>query len=163
MNEAQLHLLTNHLPVMGSLFTVLLMLWGIVRKSDEIQKVALGAMVLVALTALPAYFTGEPAHHLVEHLPGVSEAHIEEHESMGKFALTSAIGLGVVALAGLILSRGKPVSLAVASIALVANLFVAGVMGYTAHLGGQIRHSEIRGEGAPATTEGETHTEEEHD
>lgn len=163
MNEAQLHLLTNHLPVMGSLFTVLLMLWGIVRRSDEVQKTALGAMVLVALSALPAYFTGEPAEHVVEHLPGVSEAHIEEHESMGKFALASAIGLGVVALAGLILSRGKSVSLAAASIALVANLFVAGVMGYTAHLGGQIRHSEIRGEGAPAPTEGETHTEREHE
>lgn len=38
MNEAQLHLLTNHLPVMGSLFTVLLLLWGLIRKSDEIKR-----------------------------------------------------------------------------------------------------------------------------
>lgn len=155
MNEAQLHLLTNHLPVMGSLFTVLLLLWGLIRRSDEVKKVAMGAMVLVAITAVPAYLSGEPAEEVVEELPGVSEAYIEQHEAMGKFALISAIGMGVIALGALVFSRGKSLGAPLASIMLVANLFVAGVMAYTAHLGGQIRHTEIRSDATAPPAEQE--------
>ncbi len=166
INDAQLHLLFNHLPVMGSLFTLLLLLWGLIRKSSEIKKVALGAMVLVALSALPAYFTGEPAEEVIEKMPGFEEAYVEEHEGMGSFALYSAIGMGIVALVGLLLSRGRELHLGVALVALVANLFVAGVMGYTAHLGGMIRHPEIRSGAAPPAgehSESEPHEGEAHE
>lgn len=74
---------------------------------------------------------------------------------MGKFALISTIGMGVIALGGLVFSRGKPISLPIASVALVANLFIAGVMAYTAHLGGQIRHTEIRGDATALPAEQE--------
>ncbi len=144
MNNAQLHLLFNHLPVIGAIFTLLLLLWGLFRKSSEIKKVALGTMVLVALSALPAYFTGEPAEEVIEKMPGFEEAYVHEHEEMGSFALYSAIGMGIIALGGLLLSRGKEMRTGVAVVALVVNLFVAGIMGYTAHLGGMIRHPEIR-------------------
>jgi hypothetical protein len=155
MNEAQQHLLLNHLPVLGSLFCLLLLAYGLVRRSDEVQKVALGALVLVALLAIPTYLTGEPAEELVEHLPGVSESYIEAHESMAKIALVASLVLGVLALGGLIVSRGCAVPSAFAVLVLLGNLASFGLMAYTAHLGGQIRHTEIRAGSAPA---GETGT-----
>jgi len=42
MNGAQLHLMLNHLPVMGALFSLLLLGWSLIRRSTEIQKLALG-------------------------------------------------------------------------------------------------------------------------
>ncbi len=151
MNGAQLHLILNHLPVMGSLFSLLLLLWGLIRKNSEIQKVAFGAMVIVAFTAYFAYLTGEPAEEVLEAVPQFDGAYVEPHEEMAALALYSAIGMGIVALVSLVLTRGKQVPLGIALIGLLANLGVAGMMGYTAHLGGMIRHTEIRPTTTPAS------------
>jgi hypothetical protein len=99
MNGAQLHLMLNHLPVMGTLFSLLLLAWSLIRRSAEIQKLALGVALLAGLSSVPAYLTGEPAEEVIEHMAGVDEAYIEEHESMGKFALWCGVALGVVAAA----------------------------------------------------------------
>jgi hypothetical protein len=61
MNGAQLHLMLNHLPVMGALFSLLLLGWSLTRRSTEIQKLALGGALLAGLSSVPAYLTGEPA------------------------------------------------------------------------------------------------------
>ncbi len=153
MNDAQLHLMFNHLPVMGSLFTLGLLGWGIIRKSAEVQKVAMGAMVLVALTAWMAFLTGEPAEEVLEGFPNFEEGWVEPHEHYAEYALYASQALGLVALVGLILSRGREVPIVLAGLLLVANLGVAGMMGYTAHLGGMIRHPEIR-HGTTAPTQG---------
>ena len=101
MNGAQLHLMLNHLPVMGALFSLLLLGWSLIRRSTEIQKLALGVALLAGLSSVPAYLTGEPAEEVIEHTAGVDEAYIEEHESMGKFALWCGVALGVAAGAAL--------------------------------------------------------------
>jgi len=61
MNWAHIHLSLNHLPVVGIIFGVLLLLLALLRKSEELKRVSLGVFVLTALIALPVYFTGEPA------------------------------------------------------------------------------------------------------
>lgn len=158
MNAAQQHLLLNHLPVIGSLFCLLLLAYGLVRRSAELQKAALGALVLVALLTIPTYLTGEPAEEVVEHFPGFSETHVEPHESMAKIALVASLVLGVLALGGLLLSRGRAVPVGLTLLILLGNLATFGLMAYTAHLGGQIRHAEIRGEPPPMGASGEVGT-----
>ncbi|MFN4034175.1 MAG: hypothetical protein ACK4ME_11275, partial [Fimbriimonadales bacterium] len=80
------------------------------------------------------------------HMPGVDEAFIEEHESMGKFALASGIVLAIAATIALVVRLTKPNYLLASAIVVgLLNALVFGVMGYTAHLGGMIRHPEIRG------------------
>jgi hypothetical protein len=161
MNGAQLHLVLNHLPVIGALFSLLLLSWALIRRSPELLKTALVAVVLVGLTSIPAYLTGEPAEHVIEHLPGVDEASISEHESMGKFALASGVALAVVAVAALGVGLRSPKGLLMGALVVwLVNALVFGVMGYTAHLGGMIRHPEIRGS-APAPTNGEPQAEHE--
>lgn len=167
MNWAHIHLLLNHLPVVGTIFGVLLLLLALVRKSEELKRVGLGVLVLAALIALPVYFTGEPAEKVVEHLPGVAEPMIERHENAALFALLMAGGAGVVALAGLILfRRAEKLPRWIVAATLVLSLATSGLMGWTANLGGQTRHTEIRADfKAPAETEteGKRKTEKEED
>jgi uncharacterized membrane protein len=145
MNWAHIHLLLSHLPVVGTIFGVLLLLLALARKSEELKRVSLGVFVFTALLALPVFFTGEPAEKVVEHLPGVAEPLIERHEDAALFALLMAGGAGVVALAGLILfRRTEKLPGWIVSAMLVLSLATSGLMGWTANLGGQIRHTEIR-------------------
>lgn len=163
MNQAHLHLLLNHLPLLGTAFGVLLLLFALWRKSAELQRVSLGVFVLAALSAIPTYLTGEPAESVVEHLPGVAEAFIEQHESASLIALVAAMVTGVASLAGLLLTRRAAKLPAWATIApLVLALATGGLMARTANLGGQIRHTEIRAGAPPAAETGKEHEREEH-
>jgi hypothetical protein len=145
MNWAYIHLMLNHLPVIGSVFGVLLLLFALLRKSEELKRVSFGVFVFTALLALPVYFTGEPASEIVEHLPGVAESLIEEHEDAALFALLMAGATGIVALAGLILfRRAERLPGRLVGAVLVLSLATSGLMGWTANRGGRIRHTEIR-------------------
>jgi uncharacterized membrane protein len=145
MNAAHAHLLLNHLPVLGTAFGVLLMLLAFVRKSDELKRVGLGVFVAAALSAAPAYFTGESAEDSVEERPGISKAMIHEHENTAEGAAVALAVLGAVSLAGLVRFRRAacvPNWLSVSSLALA--IVVAVLMARTAGLGGRIQHPEIR-------------------
>ncbi len=157
MNATHLHLILNHLPVLGTAFGLGLLLFGLWRRSSELKKTALGIFVLVALAAVPVYLTGEPAEDGVESLPGVSKPGIEQHEKAAGVALTVAVVLGVGSLGGLIYFRRGRLLPAWFSISLlVPALTASGLFLWTANLGGQIRHSEIRaGSNLPAVTRGE--------
>jgi uncharacterized membrane protein len=157
MNWAHVHLALSHLPVIGAIFGLLLLLLALLRKSEELKRVSLGVFVITALLALPVYFTGEPAEEMIEHLPGVAEPLIERHENAALFALLMAGVTGIVALIGLILfRRAETLPIWVVGAALVLSLATSGLMGWTANLGGEIRHTEIRaGFTAPAETETE--------
>ena len=91
MDPVHVHLFLNHVPIVGSFAAVLLLAYAAIRKSDEVMRVGLVALVLTALVAIPVYLTGEPSEDIVEKLPGVSEAFMEEHEDAGKLALIAAI------------------------------------------------------------------------
>lgn len=148
MSGVHLHLLLNHIPLLLGAFATILLALAMLRKSDELKKVSLGAFVIAALIAVPVYLTGEPAEEAVEKLPGVSEAIIGRHEDAALIALIIMGTLGVAALAGLLIFRkDRRIPLWFSGGALLLSLVAVGVMGWTANLGGQIRHSEIR-EGA---------------
>lgn len=153
MNWAHLHLLLNHIPVLGTAFALALLAWGVVRRNESLQRTALGACVIVALLALPVYFTGEPAEGMVKNAVGVSDQAIDAHEEAALVSLIGVKLLGVIALGGLYVSRGKrSLSAKVTRTALLVSLATAALMARTANLGGQIRHVEIRagtGSGAP--------------
>ena len=105
----------------------------------------MGFLIVIALLAIPAYLTGEPAEELVENLPGVSKSSIEQHEEAAQVAFAGVLVVGVAALGGLVFSRrGKLVPNWLSVIVLVLSLIVFALMARTANLGGFIRHAEIR-------------------
>ena len=144
MNPAHLHLMLNHIPVLGTAFGMALLGWAVLRRSEELSRVSLGVLVIVALFAIPAYLTGEPAEEVVEHLAGVNEGAIDAHEDAAKFAFAGVLALGAVALGGLILSRRRQATARWMQIlVLVLALLVFAMMVRTANLGGLIRHPEL--------------------
>jgi hypothetical protein len=153
MNGAHLHLLINHIPVLGTFFGLALLAFGVWRRSEELRKAAFGTFVIVALAAVATYLTGDPAEDVVKGLPGVSRAMIGRHDDAAGIALSGAIALGVLALGGLIWFRGsKPIKTWFSTLVLAAAVLVTGLMAWTANLGGQIRHPEIRPDAPPTTT-----------
>lgn len=146
MNSAHLHLILNHMPVLGTAFGLLLLVAGLMRKSEDLKKASLATFVLSALVAVPVFLTGEPASDVVERLPGVSESLIEAHEMAAKLSLMIIEVLGMGALATLLIQRWRPNSTqwSLPGV-LVLSLLAGASLLHTANLGGQIRHSEIRG------------------
>ncbi len=55
MNWAHVHLLINHIPVLGTLFGALLLVFGIVKKNEEIKRVSLGILGIFAIGTLWRY------------------------------------------------------------------------------------------------------------
>lgn len=146
INGAHLHLMINHFPVIGILFAILLFVYGLARGSDEIKRVSLGAFVLIALITVPVYFTGEAAQKVVKDLPGVTEAYIGRHEELAELSIVLIEALGIACGAGLIFfRRSATIPKWFIALVLVLSLVAATVVGFTANLGGQIRHTEIRG------------------
>ncbi len=144
MNPAHVHLLLNHIPVIGIWFGIVIYLVALTRK-PEWRALGLGVFVLMAVLTLPAYLSGEPAEELIRGLSGVSEATIEEHEAAALPALIAMLALGAVALAGLVRFRhAESWSRGYGWLVLALALIAGGLIGRTANLGAHIRHPEIR-------------------
>lgn len=151
MNGAQIHMLSNHLPVLGTAFAAALTLAGIWRGSEDLKKAGLWAFVLAALSALPAYFSGEGAEEIVEHLSGVTEKMIKPHEEAAEKALIAVLLLGATALGALIHAFKKKVLHPMAAQAVLAlSLPVIAALVYVAHLGGLVHHPEMNFSATPA-------------
>jgi hypothetical protein len=151
MTAPQFHLMLNHIPVIGTLFVVVALAAGVMFRSAPLQRFGLVVLVGVALVAVPVFLSGEPTEERVERLAGVSSSSIEAHEGAARIA-TIALGfLGLLALAGLIRGRARATVRGFASVVLVLTLGLSGLLAWTAHLGGRIRHPEIRASAAGDT------------
>jgi uncharacterized membrane protein len=141
-----LHLALNHVPVVGSLFALALLVAAIARRSGELGRASLATLVVIGLAAIPTFLTGDPAHEIVEEIPGVSRRAIHEHEQAGQFALIASEVVGALGLFGLVRYRGaRPLPRALLVAALVLTLWLCAVMARTANLGAAIRHPEMHG------------------
>ena len=147
MSWTHLHLLLNHIPVLGSVFGLLLLVVAMMRRSAELKKVSLGVFIIAALFAIPVYLTGNLAENAVENLPGVSESIVDQHQQWALISLAAVGVLGLFALGGLWLSRrSRALPTWIVTMSLIFSLTIGGLMVWTANLGGQIRHTEIRAE-----------------
>jgi xanthine/uracil permease len=152
MDFAHLHLLTNHIPILGAIFALALIVWALLKRSDVLLRTALQGMVLIGLVSVGVYFTGEPAEHAIRTLPDFSRPIAHAHEEAAELA---TIAMGVVTLVAAFLlwrSRGRAMSRAEGVVALCGALVVSAMMGYAGFMGGRVRHTEIRPAGMPADT-----------
>lgn len=159
MNEAHLHLIVNHVPVIGTVIGIGLLAFAVWKKSTDVTLAAMYLFVLLAIAAVLVYLTGEPAEEVVEGIAGVSDAMLERHEEA---ALISTMLLGIYGLfaAGtlaLARKRATPISRLGSVMALILSFAPGAAMAYTANLGGHIRHSEIGSPAAVSVEEEGTH------
>lgn len=146
MNDAHLHLLVNHLPIVGAMLSLPLFGLALLMPKDRgALRAAVLVAVFTALGGVAADLTGEPAEEVVEGLPDVTEDAIHEHEERAEVAVVTAVIGGLIAVGALVVSeRKKAVHLPVTGLALLAAVATAGTMAWTGQAGGPIRHTEIR-------------------
>ena len=146
MSAAHVHLLLNHIPILGSIFGLLVLCYGMLGKSDEIKKTSLGVFVITALVTIPVYLTGDGAAQIVSNLPGVSTAIIQQHDQAATITMVAIEILGAVSLLSLWLWRRSRRELRnwMTLGVLILAMINSGLGGWTGAIGGQIRHTEVR-------------------
>lgn len=145
MNAVHAHLLLNHVPILGSLFGVLLLMIGMGMKNKTLEITGLSTMLLAALFTIPAFFSGEEAEHVIEGMSGFSDFHLEEHEEHAELSLWMMIASGLLSLISLVAYRFAPNRLKIVRlIALVLGLVAFLTMIPLANHGGKIMHQELR-------------------
>lgn len=156
-NDAHLHLILNHLPILGVLFGLLIMAGGFLLKNNAVKRTALGMFVLSAVCAIPAYLTGEPAEEMVENLPGVTENLMEAHEDLANIFLWVTGALGALSLLTFFADlKAKTIASTLYGITFVAALGSMVLAQRVGASGGEIRHTEIRTGATVAGNENQT-------
>lgn len=140
MTLAHLHLLVNHAPLFAAAFAVPILTWSLFRTDRGAWNAGVFLLVAGAVGAGLAQWSGEGAEEAVEHLPGVLESAIGEHEERAEVALVVAILSALVAVVGRIFGE-KRHHLAIGITALFATA-AFGAVAYAAKAGGEIRHAE---------------------
>ena len=140
----QLHLMLNHMPVVGFILLTPILILVALRGDSRLRKLTLMGAFAISLLALPAYWTGEPAEDGIEHLPGVSKNLIHEHEEAAEKALILSLLTGALALGGIYIGRGSESKLKLATNVVLAGAVLTSLaMAKAGHDGGKIRHPEI--------------------
>lgn len=149
MNGAHFHLLVNHIPIIGVIFGMLILLVGFILKNGIVKQTGLGTLIFAALSSSIALFTGDPAGEAVENLPGVTEALIEHHEDIAYSSLWILVPMGILAALAFYSNWKKEKSGNVLSmITLFLSVLAIAMMSWVGLTGGEIRHTEIRGQAA---------------
>lgn len=145
LSATHLHLMLNHVPVLGTVFVLIVLLWGLIRHSREITSLGLLFTVILALATIPVYLTGEPTEHQQRRAAWFDKDRAHEHEEKAERGFIAVLATGAVALGALFLrrggrtGRGTVTGLAAAGVAMSAVLFALAALE-----GGEIHHEELR-------------------
>lgn len=145
MNDAHLHMVVNHFPIIGTIFGLGVLVAGIFFKNNAIKNVGYVLFIVAAIFGAVSMATGEGAEEIAENLPSVTDQIIHEHEEMAEKLAIVLYALGLVSLIGLYMNiknhtKANLISYLAVIIAVV-GVFLGKQTGTT---GGEIRHTEIR-------------------
>lgn len=145
MNEAHLHLVVNHFPIIGTILGLGVLVVGLLLKNNSVKNTAFFLFIVAAIFAALSMATGEGAEELVEEMPNIGHQVIHEHEEMAEKLAIVLYALGLTSLVGLYLSYKKSAKSSLVSILAVIIAIVAVFLAQqTGTTGGEIRHTEIR-------------------
>jgi len=145
MNDAQLHLVFTHLPIIGLGFGILLNLVALIRKSEELQKLTLWYYLLLGVFALLAYLTGDDAGKMMQTYPGITEDIIEPHENFALFFFIGLMVTSALSMVGLYVTKTKMQFLKKFNLILLISALLLSILAVkTGSTGGAIRHTEIK-------------------
>src|SRR5262247_2795468 len=101
MNLANLHLLLNHWPIIGTMITFALFLVSLVGGRDDFKQVSLAMFSLIALLSIPAYMSGYAAQESLKDSPDISMNLVQTHQGAALLAFAFMEATGAVSLVGL--------------------------------------------------------------
>ena len=152
MNEAHLHMVVNHFPIIGTILALGILIVGLILKNHSVRNTSYVLFIVAAIFGALSMGTGEGAEELVKDMPNVGWEIIHEHEEIAEKVALLLYVLGLLSIIALYLNfkkntKEKLVSLCIVGIG-VLSLFLVQKVGTS---GGEIRHTEIR-EGFQNTT-----------
>ena len=143
MNDAHLHIILVHIPIVLVPAGAVMLLVSLARRSQAASTAALSLLAVATIFAVPAFLLGEGAEELVEHLPGISESLIENHEEAADVALWLTVATGIASgasLLGLLLRQNWARHSRL--VALLLAIVASASLSYAGSEGGKIRHPE---------------------
>ena len=145
MNDAHLHLVVNHFPIIGTILALGVLIAGFFLKNSSVKNTAYGLFIVSAIFAALSMSTGEGAEEMVEDMPNIGKRIIHMHEEIAEKLAIVLYLLGGISVLGIILNlknhaKAKFISIVVLIVAIGA-VYLAQLVGTT---GGEIRHTEIR-------------------
>lgn len=162
MNQAHLHMILNHFPIIGLIFGIGVLFYGIIKKHTILVNTAYVMFIICMILAKATMMTGEGAEEIAEEL-GLSHDLIHIHEEFAETYMKALYALGIVSILGLVANIKKhSKALIVSFIVMILAIGSAVLSKSVGTSGGEIRHSEIR-ENASITksdTQNETQVEE---
>ncbi|MFV8372013.1 hypothetical protein [Flavobacterium sp. LB2P74] len=149
MNDAHLHMVVNHFPIIGTFFGIGILVTGLLLKNNSVINTAYVLFIITAIFGILSMSTGEGAEEIVEDFPEIGKAIIHEHEELAeKFALVLYV-TGVFSLISLIAAIKKFRLATVFSIITLILALISGIVSINVGTsGGKIRHTEIREDSA---------------
>jgi hypothetical protein len=150
-NLAHLHLLLNHVPTVGAVVALGLLIVAFIRRDEPLKLVGLEVLFAIAVLTLPVYMTGVAAFQKLRNQPGISDTTIHLHQDVALFGFIWMEFAGFIGWVALWQARRRGRAAAGMVAAATALTIVAlVVMSRAANLGGDIRHPEIGGAVATA-------------
>ena len=151
MNFAHLHLVMNHVPTIGAVAALGLLLLAFARRNEHLKHVGLEVIFVIAVLTLPVYVSGVAAARELRNRPEVVLDAVNVHQDAALMAFVVMEFAGFIAWVALWQwrRRGRAArgTVLAATVLLVVSL---AMMGGAANVGGEIRHPEILAGGAAA-------------
>ncbi|WP_300564638.1 hypothetical protein [Flavobacterium sp.] len=144
MNDAHLHLVVNHFPIIGLFFGIGILLFGIIKKNPLLINTAYIIFIFCMIMGKVSLFTGGKAKDIVKEL-GISRDVIHEHAELAGSFMKVMYALGFASILGLFVNTKKHSKALLFSFLVIIIAVVAVVMSTNVGTsGGEIRHTEIR-------------------
>ena len=162
MNQAHLHMILNHFPIIGLIFGIGVLFYGIIKKHTILVNTAYVMFIICMILAKATMMTGEGAEEIAEEL-GISHDLIHIHEEFAETYMKALYVLGIVSILGLVANIKKhSKALIISFIVMILAIGSAVLSKSVGTSGGEIRHSEIRENASITTsdTQNETQVEE---
>src|SRR5262245_45036312 len=144
VNPAHLHLLLNHVPTVGSVVALGLLLLALVRRESAFRHAGLEVLFAIAVLTLPVYTSGVAAYLEIRKRPELSDYLMRVHQDAALYAFVATELAGFVAWVALWQTkrRGRAAPGVVLATMVILALALA-ITARAANLGGDIRHPEI--------------------
>jgi hypothetical protein len=147
VNVTHLHLLLNHVPTVGAVVALGLLIVAFIRRDEPLKLVGLEVLFVIAVLTLPVYMSGVAAHQKLRDQPGLSDNAMRVHQDAALAGFTVTEFAGFIAWIALWQSRRRNrVARGLIPAVTLLAIIALGLMSRAANLGGDIRHPEIRAE-----------------
>ncbi len=162
MNDAHLHMVFNHFPIIGLFFGIGILAYGVFKKQPLLVNTAYVIFIFCMIMAKATMMTGEGAEEIVEKL-GISHDIIHEHEEIAETFMKVLYGLGLLSILGLVAHAKKYTKASIISyLVLILAVGSAVLSKSVGTSGGEIRHTEIRENASVSNSSEPNHQEESH-